>query len=135
MIPTCSSRPGLPKCLLADFCFPSRAGMGDTGTDYQSARISTIEWSLDRAKQTTVPYSTTVDVVLKRARHAWSYFPRKWTRIRRPHDEWQFQKWISYRPGIPMPPVITQIRSNSATKQRTAIINRSATDVLLRKKR
>jgi len=43
---------------------------------------------------TVVPHSATVGVVLKRARHARSFFPRK-LRIRRSHDEWQFHKAIS----------------------------------------
>lgn len=43
---------------------------------------------------TNAPHPATVGVVLKRARHARSFFPRK-LRIRRPRDEWRFHKAIS----------------------------------------
>lgn len=47
-----------------------------------------------RAMTTNTLHPATVGVVLKRARHARSFFPRK-LRIRRPRDEWRFHKAIS----------------------------------------
>jgi len=70
----------------SDFSATSGPIIGERrqSTGYAGARLVT----------TVAPHPATVGVVLERAHHARSFFPRK-LRIRRPRDEWQFHKTIS----------------------------------------